>query len=39
MAVVKEAKPDMLPYVSNGGNTSTNFKYGFWMILEVAMAC
>lgn len=30
LAVVKEAKPDMLPYVSNGGNTSTNFNYGFW---------
>ncbi len=30
LAAVKEAKPDMLPYVTNGGNTSTNFNYGFW---------
>lgn len=30
LAAVKEAKPDMKPFVTNNGNTAPNFQYGFW---------
>lgn len=30
LAVVKEAKPDMTPFVRNNGNTPANFQYGLW---------
>lgn len=30
LAAVKEAKPDMTPFVTNSGNTVKNFQYGLW---------
>ena len=30
LAAVKEAKPDMTPFVVNSGNTAANFNYGTW---------
>jgi putative aldouronate transport system substrate-binding protein len=30
LAIVKEAKPDMTPFVTNSGNTTNNFQYGTW---------
>lgn len=30
LAVVKEKKPDMTPFVTNNGNTANNFQYGLW---------
>jgi putative aldouronate transport system substrate-binding protein len=30
LAAVKEAKPDMTPYVMNTGATASNFQYGTW---------
>lgn len=30
LAAVKEAKPDMTPFVSNNGGTATTFQYGLW---------
>ncbi|MCR5557712.1 MAG: extracellular solute-binding protein [Butyrivibrio sp.] len=30
LAVVKEKKPEMTPYVRNNGSTATNFQYGTW---------
>ena len=30
LIAVKEAKPDMTPFVTNSGNTVPNFNYGLW---------
>lgn len=30
LAAVKEAKPEMTPFVTDSGNTATNFQYGTW---------
>lgn len=30
LAAVKEAYPEMTPFVTNGGSTTTNFNYGTW---------
>lgn len=30
LAAVKEAKPDITPFVRNSGNAVSNFQYGFW---------
>ena len=30
LAAVKEAKPDMTPFVTNSGSTVANFQYGTW---------
>lgn len=30
LAAVKEAKPEMTPFVANNGSTATNFQYGLW---------
>ncbi len=30
LAAVKEAKPDMTPFVTNNGNQAANFNYGTW---------
>ena len=30
LEAVKEAKPDMTPFVSNSGNTAAVFQYGLW---------
>ncbi len=30
LAAVKEAKPDMTPFVTNSGNQAANFNYGTW---------
>lgn len=30
LAVVKEKKPEMTPFVSNNGNSAPNFQYGTW---------
>lgn len=30
LAAVKEAKPEMTPFVRNSGNTASNFQYGTW---------
>lgn len=30
LAVVKEKKPEMTPFVTNNGNTAPNFQYGTW---------